>query len=268
VTADEAGTAPPVEGACYVYGVVAEPEDRTSALDLPGVGNPEAQATFVRHRGIAAVISAVPTDRPLGTPEDLHAHARVLDTLAASTTAVVPFRFGTVLPDVRTVVEELLDEGRDDFAEILKRLHGQAQFTLRARYVEDAVLLEVLAENPAIARLREEVAAKDEDASYYQRVELGRAITDAIAGKRHTDAAEIQRRLAPFAVATTTAEPAVAEGVVNASFLVPQDKWAAFEKAAEELAVHWHGLIRLRLLGPLAPYDFVDEAASEIEEGR
>ncbi|WP_406397443.1 GvpL/GvpF family gas vesicle protein [Streptomyces sp. NBC_00879] len=254
--------------ACYVYGVVPEPTDRAPAMDLPGVGDPEAQATFVRHRGIAAVVSSVPTDRPLGTPEDLHAHARVLDTLAASTTAVLPFRFGTVLPDVRTVVEELLEEGRDEFAEILKRLDGQAQFTLRARYVQDAVLREVLGENPAIARLREEVAAKDEDASYYQRVELGRAITDAIAGKRETDTAEIQRRLAPFAVATAHAEPAVAEGVVNASFLVPQEKWAAFEKAAEELAVQWHDRIQLRLLGPLAPYDFVDEAASEIEEGR
>ncbi|MFI2346658.1 GvpL/GvpF family gas vesicle protein [Streptomyces sp. NPDC019443] len=267
MTADEVGTAAPVEGACYVYGVVPEPTDRAPALDLPGVGGPEAQATFVRHRGIAAVVSTVPTDRPLGTPEDLHAHARVLDSLAASTTAVVPFRFGTVLPDVRTVVEQLLEEGLDDFAEILKRLHGQAQFTLRARYVQDAVLREVLGENPAIARLREEVAAKDEEASYYQRVELGRAITDAIAGKRHTDAAEIQRRLVPFAVATATAEPTVAEGVVNASFLVPQVKWAALEKAAEELAVQWHGRIHLRLLGPLAPYDFVDEAASEIEEG-
>ncbi|MFF3403869.1 GvpL/GvpF family gas vesicle protein [Streptomyces sp. NPDC002659] len=268
MTANEAETAPLSQGACYVYGVVPEPEDRISALDLPGVGDPEAQATFVGHRGIAAVISAVPTDRPLGTPEDLHAHARVLDTLAASTTAVLPFRFGTVLPDVRTVVEELLEEGRDEFAEILKRLDGQAQFTLRARYVQDAVLREVLGENPAIARLREEVAAQDEDASYYQRIELGKVITDAIAGKRETDTAEIQRRLAPFAVATAHAEPAVAEGVVNASFLVPQEKWAAFEKAAEGLAVQWHGRIQLRLLGPLAPYDFVDEAASEIEEGR
>ncbi|WP_405998907.1 GvpL/GvpF family gas vesicle protein [Streptomyces sp. NBC_00829] len=268
MTADEVGTAPPVEGACYVYGIVPEPTDRVPALDLPGLGDPEAQATFVRHRGIAAVISTVPTDRPLGSPEDLHAHARVLDTLAASTTAVVPFRFGTVLPDVRTVVEELLEEGRDDFAEILKRLHGQAQFTLRARYVQDAVLREVLGESPAVARLRENVATKDEDASYYLRIELGRAITDAISCKRQTDTAEIQRRLAPFAVATVHAEPSVAEGVVSASFLVPQDKWATFEQAAEELAVHWHGRIRLRLLGPLAPYDFVDEAASEIEEGR
>ncbi|TQK42648.1 gas vesicle protein GvpL/GvpF [Streptomyces sp. SLBN-118] len=267
MTADEARTAPPVEGACYVYGVVPEPEDRAPALDLPGVGDPEAQATFVRHRGIAAVVSAVPTDRPLGTPEDLHAHARVLDSLAASTAAVVPFRFGTVLPDVRTVVDELLEEGRDDFTEILERLDGQAQFTLRARYVQDAVLREVLGENPKIARLREEVAARDEAAGYYQRVELGRAITDAIADKRNSDTVEIQRRLAPFAVATATAEPTVAEGVVNASFLVPQAKWAAFEKAAEELAAQWHGRIHLRLLGPLAPYDFVDEAASQIEEG-
>ncbi|MFI1396645.1 GvpL/GvpF family gas vesicle protein [Streptomyces sp. NPDC020681] len=267
MTARAAAKAPRLEGACYVYGVVPESAEEATALEVPGVGDSAARATFVRHRGIAAVVSEVPADRPLGTPEDLHAHARVLDTLAAEPTSVVPFRFGTVLPDVQTVTEELLEAGRDDFVEALNRLHGHAQFTLRARYVQDAVLSEVLNENPALARFREELATLSEEVSYYQRIEFGRAVAEAVAAKRQTDTAEIQRRLSPLAVFTTTAEPAVGEGVVNASFLVRGEQWTAFDQAAEELARHWHGRIRLRLLGPLAPYDFVDEAMSEVTEG-
>ena len=61
-----------------------------------------------------------------------------------------------------------------------------------------------------------------------------------------------------------------AEGLVNASFLVEDERRTAFEQAAEELAKYWNGRVRLRLLGPLAPYDFVADAmspAKEPEEG-
>lgn len=81
------------------------------------------------------------------------------------------------------------------------------------------------------------------------------------------DALELDRRLGPYALASVSQEAASAEGLVNASFLVEDAKRQAFEEAAEELAEYWHGRVRLRLLGPLAPYDFVADALFEGEEG-
>lgn len=252
----------------YVYGVVPESEAAAAVEDLPAVANADAQVTFVRHEGLAAVVSEVPTDRPLGTPDDLRAHTRVLDSFATASAPVLPFRFGTVLRDVQSVTDELLASGHDDFADALDRLKGCTQFTLKARYVEEAVLGEVLAERPEVRQLRDELKNLPEDAGYYQRVRLGELVSDAIAAKRDLDSREIDRSLARFAQAVTTSEPASGEGVVDASFLVANQQRRAFERAAEDLARRWHGRIRLRMLGPLAPYDFVADMFADAEEGR
>ncbi|AUA09600.1 gas vesicle protein [Streptomyces sp. SID8382] len=253
--------------ACYVYGVVMGDRADESVKGLPAVGDPDAPVTLVRHGGQAAVVSEVPVDKPLGTPEDLRTHARVLDHLAAQGSPVLPFRFGTVMPDIAAVTDELLTEGHDDFARGLDRLRGRAQLTVRARYEQDAVLHEVVTEQPEARRLREELRGLPEEAGYEQRIELGRLVMDSIAAKRSVDALELDRRLAPYALASVSEEPASSEGLVNASFLVDDAKRQAFEEAAEQLAEHWHGRVRMRLLGPLAPYDFVADALLEGKEG-
>jgi hypothetical protein len=252
--------------ACYVYGVISDEGGDQAVKDLPAVGAPDSPVTFVSDRGLAAVVSEVPTDKPLGTPDDLRAHARVLDALAASGLPVLPLRFGTVVRDERAVADELLSEGHDDFTWALDRLRGSAQFTLRARYVQDEVLREVLDEQVEARRLREELEGLPESAGYDLRIQLGQLVVEAIGAKREADAREIEHRLSPLALAVATAEPDSAEGVVNAAFLVEDKKREAFEQAAEELARQWHGRVRLRLLGPLAPYDFVADALRQGEE--
>ncbi|MEU8824957.1 GvpL/GvpF family gas vesicle protein [Streptomyces sp. NPDC048636] len=254
------------ERACYVYGVVADDRDDDVVKDLSAVGDREATVTLVRRGGQAAVVSEVPTGKPLGTPDDLRAHARVLDALAADGSPVLPFRFGTVVRDTDAVAGELLAEGHDDFDRALERLRGRSQFSLRARYVEDAVLREVLTEQPEARRLREQLQGLPEEAGYNERIQLGQLMMDAIAAKREVDALEVTRRLGPLALASATSEPSSAEGLVNAAFLVEDARRADFERAAEELAAHWRDRVQLRLLGPLAPYDFVADALGDGQE--
>src|SRR5689334_783301 len=88
-TQDREDAAEELLDACYVYGIVGQPDaghDADSTVgQLPAVGgDSEARVEFVRHRDIAAAVSPLHTDRPLGRPEDLRAHAGVLNTLAAS----------------------------------------------------------------------------------------------------------------------------------------------------------------------------------------
>ena len=58
----------------YVYGIVpadVEPGDATGVAD--------GKVDIVTDGDIAALVSAMSVDRPLGKPEDLRAHANVLD---------------------------------------------------------------------------------------------------------------------------------------------------------------------------------------------
>ncbi|GAA4306269.1 hypothetical protein GCM10023178_73280 [Actinomadura luteofluorescens] len=65
---------------------------------------------------------------------------------------------------------------------------------------------------------------------------------------------------ASAAEAFTRKTPAREEDVLDASFLVRADRRAAFEEAVEKLGQQHGDRIRIRLIGPLPPYDFVPEA--------
>lgn len=252
---------------CYVYGVVAGPDANTEVTELPAVGrDPDARVSWVRHEGLAAAVSPLGTDEPLGTPADLRAHAGLLDALAAQGAPVLPFRFGTVLRDEQEVAGRILGDGHDAFTAALDRLRGRAQFTVRARYEQDAVLREVLGDRPDIAELREQVAGVPEEAGRYERIRLGELVAQSLEERRAADATEVHRRLAPAADAALASQPPEEDAIGDFAFLVADDRRAAFERAAEELAGDWHDRARLRLLGPLAPYDFVTEAMGDAQD--
>jgi len=238
----------------YVYGLVKA--DTCLPDGLTGLG-PSGVVSTIVHGRVAAIISDVPVDRPLGVRGDLLAHETVLDAVAAAA-AVVPMRFPAVVEE-HAVVEELLAPNEDRFVTLLDDLEDRVQFTLSGRYEQDAVLREILMGDPEIAGLREKVRKLPDDASYYDRVRLGELVVQALEDRRDGEAAAIVERLAPFAVATTSNPPGAPEEVVNAAFLVERERQREFEDAVDAVGADLVGRIRLRLLGPVAPYDFVDE---------
>jgi hypothetical protein len=209
----------------------------------------------MEHGEVAAIVSDIPLDRPLGTRKDLLAHEAVVNAVAENA-AVLPMRFPAVTAE-DAVVEELLAPNQDHFLAVLDDLEGRVQYTLKGRYVEDAVLGEVLQANAEIRALQDKISELPEDASYYDRVRLGELVVNVLEEQREGDAAQILERLEPFAVAVVATAPGQPEDVVNAAFLVERERLGDFDEAVENLGSDLDGRIRLRLLGPLAPYDFI-----------
>ena len=238
----------------YVYGLI---KAETEIPDgLAGLG-PSGRVSTVAFGRVAAIVSDVPTDRPLGVRGDLVAHEMVLDAVAARD-AVVPMRFPAVVEE-HAVVDELLAPNEEHFVTLLENLEGRSQFTLTGRYEQDAVLREVLEGDEEIRALREKVRELPEDASYYDRVRLGELIVErwSSAGRsRQVEGAGIIDRLERFAIATVANQLGAPEDVVNASFLVERERQEEFENAVEGVGEELAGRVRLRLLGPVAPYDF------------
>lgn len=242
------------ETAVYVYGIV--PGDAEVAPGTSGVGDPPGEVRLVRHRDLAAMVSDVPTDAPLGRPEDLVAHEELLDA-AVTGLPVLPLRFGAVVADDEAVSSELLEGHHDEFADALRQLEGRAEYVVRGRYVEGAILNEVLAANQEAADLREQLKGTDENATRDQRIRLGEIISDAVSGHREQDTRAVGDALDGQVEASVVREPTHELDAVHVAFLAEIDKEAELERALEKLARDWEGRIELRLLGPLAAYDFV-----------
>jgi hypothetical protein len=246
--------------ACYVYGIV--PWRTEVPAGARGVGDPGGEVSLVRHRQIAAVVSGVPADSALGTRRDLLRHSQLLDAIVRST-PVLPMRFGAVLADAEAVIEELVAPRYSHLAGALQALEGRAQFTVKARYVEDSVLREVIAREPRIARLRDRLRGQPVGTGYYHRIQLGELVAGAVARRREADAAALVEELAPYARSMTWRPAPASDGIVDAALLVDRSVWPALERGVEDIAERRAERMRLRLLGPLAPYDFSQDLMQE-----
>lgn len=237
----------------YVYGVV---QTKAAIPHLTGLRGEEVATVPVDEH--AALVSKITEPDTLGTPDDLLAHSSVLDRVAAAV-PVLPMVFGTVVPNAETLADEVLDPQHGLYEENLRRVDDAAQFSLQARFIRDAVLSELITEEPEIARLREAISGSSEDQTRDERIRLGELVVEGIRRKAAAEAPRIRAALEPLARETVEREASQAEDVLDLAALVERSKQGEFEDAAESLARDAAGRITFRLVGPQAPYDFTGE---------
>ncbi len=236
----------------YLYGIV--PSDVEVAEDARGVGEPGV-VTLLRHGDVASLVSDLHVDRPLGKPEDLLAHERLLDATAAEV-PVLPIRFGAVLTGPEAV-SELLASHHDEFARALGELEGRVQYVVKGRYVEQAVLREVLDEHPEVAELREQIEGRPEEVTRQTRIRIGEIVSGAIDARREADTQALAAALASVSVLISPREPTHEQDAAHLAVLVDTDRTGELQEVLDGFAAHWADRVRLRLLGPMASYDFV-----------
>jgi Gas vesicle synthesis protein GvpL/GvpF len=251
-TRQEAGVESPDARVCYVYGIVPASTELPEGL----LGTGGGKVGLIRYGDLAGVVSELPAAGAMGTRDDLLAHESVVASLAARTT-MLPLRFSAVVTTADAVAKEMLEPYYEWFTGILADLEGRAEFSVSGTYVQDTVLREVLAEEPEVMRLRESLRGLPEEAGYYERVRLGELIVHALDAKREVDTADLVQVLSRHTVAVAPRPPANEDTAADAAFLVADEDREDFRRAVDELGYRWAGRIRLRVLGPLAPYDFV-----------
>ncbi len=261
-----AGPSPPVEvdidQALFVYGVIPAADlDAVEGRLAGGLTGIDGQPVVLVLEGeLATAATVVDLDRPPQRRADLLAYQAVLDAMAAAA-PVVPVRFGTVLPDADTLVDELHVGQGEQFVRMLEGLRGRRQFNLRATPVEEAVLAEIVAGSPEVRELRELTRDVPEEASYRQRVRLGELVAWALEDRSARDADMVLATVVPLTVAHVMRSPVSAKQILDVALLVEDSRADDLVAELENLAEAVHSTIRMRLLGPLAPYDFVSEGS-------
>ena len=235
----------------YVYGIVRAGAS-LGALEHGDDGLP--QVRLVEAGDIAALVSDSPER---ATRDSVLGHGRVLEA-ALEGSPVVPLRYGLVMTGEDAVRSEVLEAHHDELAQLLERFEGRVQMTLKVYYREDAVVAAILAEEPELARLRDAVQGKPEDASYKERVRLGELLNKAIEKRRTNDGKEILERLRPLAEAVGLEGPEDELMLAHVVFLLKRDDVAEFDATLEELAQERAELMRFRLIGPMPAYHFIE----------
>ena len=240
----------------YVYGVL--PAD-TEVGELPQ-GLDGAAVELLELEQVAAAVSEIAIDRPPGRRAEIMAHTAVLDALAGYA-AVVPVQFGSIMADADSVFADLLAPHHDRFVAVLDRLRGTHQYDVRVRYHEQQGLVEVVSAHPEIADLRARTKDLEPGAVHPDLVRLGELVARAMEEQRDADAQDVWQAIAPHVLADVPRRVGGVEDVMDVAVLVADDAVEGLEESLEVLAEAVHERMRIRLMGPTAPYDFTEEQA-------
>ena len=235
----------------YVYGVVAS--SSASTVRAEGLGGARVEALPFRTVTALGSEAAVPIR---ARRRELMSHAEVLNELAVDQT-VLPLRFGTTVPAAEAVVAEVLEPRHDELVGLLKRFEGRVELLVKAYYREEAILAEIVREEPRIAKLRAATSGRPAAVAHADRIELGSAVARALEARTAADGAVILDTLRPFAQDVHVDDTPIEHQVLKASVLVARRDVAKVDRALEALAGRNAGRIHFKYVGPLAPHSFV-----------
>jgi hypothetical protein len=241
-----------VEVGCYVYAILRRGD---AVAGLRGLD--DAVVEYVGDGDLVAAVSALAVDRPPGRRAELLAHSTVVDTLAERGT-VLPVQFGAVLEDADAVRRDVLQHGADDLRHTLDRLAGLTQLNLRARYLEDQVLAEVVGADPVVADLRARTRELPPGTPHPDLVRLGELVSRALDELRAYDGDHLLGALRELTVDLHVRPGTGVDHLLDVAMLVERTRVTEVEQVLEDLAEAWHERVRLRLVGPVAPYDFAE----------
>lgn len=240
-----------MSAAKYVYGVVPA---KARAPKTSGIGRRRLHT--VAGGEIAAIVSDAPNSELTAQRDDVMAHSRVLERALAEG-AVLPMRFGVVMPDADAVREQLLEPYADELAVQLEQLTGKAELHVQAVYDEQALMREVVEAHPQIGARTKALGNRPADASYYERIELGQLVAEAVERARTADSEAILDTLEPLADALEITSPGHEREAARIFFLVDDARLRDFDAAVDELGRANEGRLRFKYTGPLPPYSFV-----------
>lgn len=221
------------------------------------------------YRSIAALTRPAPADQSRKLRDYLLGYAEILNRVAR-VGPVLPVRFGTTLASVAEVVDQLLAPGHDDLHRRLMALAGRAQYLVRAQYHDSVLIREVLAKWPEAAELHQKLNRRSSGMADPRRVRLGEVVARGVAVQRESDLDLLVREVSPYAVAAAPRPLPATPGdrLADVAFLVDLARGDEFEAAVEDLAERERERVRLRLLGPMAAYDFVADPGEGVATGR
>jgi hypothetical protein len=237
-------------GPVYVYGIAR-----------PG-GPRETEVRAVDGAGLQALVTDVPDGWRTAGRADLEAHDRVLAELIDHET-VVPMRFGVVMGSDEEVRERLLEPHADELTALLDTLEGHVQMSVKAYYVDDGLLREVLRRRPWLKRRADALSELPVAASQQQRIGLGRDVAEAVEEQRALDEQMLAAPLAALA-ADVRIQPSPSDRqAASIQLLVAADRRPALDAAVADLAREHGDRFAIRYVGPVPPYSFADIVLGE-----
>ncbi len=238
----------------YIYCIiqVKEPLQFTQL----GIGERGDVVHTIHYDNLAAVVSDSPIQEYDSTRRNVMAHTVVLEEVMKEYT-LLPVRFGTVAPDQVSICDKLLKRRYGELNGLLQNMEGLIELGIKVFWYAGLPFDEILVENPALRELRDSLAERPAEQTYYDRIALGEMVEKALAQKRVQCAERILSRLRPLVQQTRMNDVVTDRMVLNAAFLVDANRQSDCDDAIQALDEEMGDRLIFKYVGPVPPYNFV-----------
>ncbi|CCD94535.1 putative gas vesicle synthesis protein, GvpF/L-like [Bradyrhizobium sp. ORS 375] len=236
----------------YVYGLIRAEDHHPIAARA--VGDPEQPVTILSSGNIAALVSAIDLPEIMPTRRHMLAHTQVLEAAMAHG-PVLPMRFGVIVPNPATLLR-VIGFRRQELRARLDEIDGRIEVALKASWDEQFMWRQLAAAHPQLANNGRAMIGRGEQQTYYDRIELGRAIGAALEDRRTAARQQLLQTVTPFAIQVKELAPIDDAMFAHFALLVDRTSEQALYRVVEQLEQNDAGL-KFRYVAPIPPYNFV-----------
>jgi len=237
----------------YVYGLIRAEDHQPPAVRA--VGDPNQPVTIISNGRVAALVSAIDQPEILPTRRQMLAHTKVLEAAMADR-PVLPMRFGIIVPSPATLLR-MIGPRNQELRALLDQIDGRIEVALKASWNEQVMWRQVAAAHPHLAVSGRAMMGRGEQQTYYDRIELGRAIGLALEEQRAAARRHLLATVKPFAVQVKELAPIDDAMFAHFALLVEKTAEPALYETIEALERSKSSGLTFRYVAPIPPYNFV-----------
>jgi hypothetical protein len=238
----------------YVYGVLAA-RQTASCMATLGAGIGARSVGVLLADDLVALVSEALSDTIARSRRHMLDHTSVLERAMQHAT-VLPLRFGTIAPS-EAELRMCITANRTAFRNELRSIEGRVELGLKASWRKESIFADIVERDQALRQMRDRLQTRPAGETYYERIELGRRVEAALAGRRDAEQAAILAELTPLAERHESLRTHDEDMILNHAFLLPRATEPAFDAAVARLAERCGNRLELRYVGPVPPFNFV-----------
>ncbi|MFC5712627.1 GvpL/GvpF family gas vesicle protein [Thalassorhabdus alkalitolerans] len=241
------------ESGKYLFCIIQTNEEKT--FGKAKLAGEHRKVYTISHKGVSMVVADAPVEIYEPSRQNVKAHQEMVASVMEQFT-VIPMSFGNVLKgeeDVKILLEKLLPQCDEIFPRIDNKIEVGLKLIGKKEWIEKQAK-----EQPALKHLESNVAQRNKDAGYYEKIRLGEAARNFMVALQVEFEEEIFNPLAKIADAAKSNEAISERMLLNGAFLVDKEKEEEFDKKVNELYEKWKEQIDFKYTGPWPAYNFID----------
>ncbi|MFZ3091749.1 MAG: GvpL/GvpF family gas vesicle protein [Nitrospirota bacterium] len=240
----------------YIYCIIATSQERN--FGPIGIGNRGDEVSTIGYDDLSMVVSGHPMTKFVVNRENMLAHEKVIEEVMKEFDSVLPVRFGTIASNADEL-RSLLDRRYREFKNLLRDMDHKIELGVKGIWKNmDVIFKEVVDENKAIKRTKEDIQNDKNKKNIQAKMEVGKMVEKELEKKREKEAERIvdvlRRTTLDYKLNKT-----ISDGMfINAAFLVDKGREKEFDNIMDDLNNEYKNRIKFMYAGPLPVFNFVN----------